>query len=90
MGTPDTVVITCPECKKKTSSQTKLLGDNDLKIIKVGDKVKNFNNCIFELKNRCEHCKALLKIKIVDGIFKEETKEKTQIREGLFGDYTEW
>ena len=89
MGMYDIVVIKCRNCGKETNSQTKILGENDMKILEIGSKIKNdkFNNCIFKLKNKCG-CGAENAIKIRNGkIVSVEDPKKADVVEGLWKSY---
>jgi len=65
MGCYDTINVKCV-CGKRTSSQTKVLGDCLLMVWKEGDLINNsdYFNCIFGLKNKCEHCGKQVNIQI--------------------------
>ena len=55
MGMYDIIVIKCRNCGKEINSQTKVLGDNEMRLLKIGTTIlnENFSNCILKLKSRC-------------------------------------
>jgi len=90
MGMYDDVTVKCAYCGKKTVIQTKLLGCCDLEVFRDGDKIHNeyFNNCVFQLKGKCE-CGEDLRIIIKNGIIKGITTGQPDYIEKLFGNYKE-
>ncbi|MGV9141657.1 MAG: hypothetical protein ACOC1X_01825 [Promethearchaeota archaeon] len=89
MGMYDDVRVKCAYCGKKTISQTKLLGFCGLEVFKYGDEIYNedFNNCVFQLKNKCGNCGEDLRIIIRNGIIKGITTGEPDYIEKLFGNY---
>lgn len=87
IGMYDIIVIKCLNCGKMTSSQTKIIGNNDMTTYCVGHKIPNkkFANCILELKNKCG-CRSGNAIVIKNGkIIGVENPKYASCREGYFG-----
>ena len=101
MGDYDLVRIKCGGCGRNTESQTKILGNNDLTIFKLGSKITNerLNNHSIKLKNKCPFCAReniirIEKMKIVEVInLRNKNKailrelEGNAITETLWGEY---
>ncbi len=58
MGDYDIIRIKCGKCGKNMESQTKILGNNNLTIFKVGSKITNkkIDNHSIKLKEKCLFC----------------------------------
>lgn len=93
MGLYDTIEVKCLYCGKLTYPQTKVLGDNTLQTLKVGDRIDTdlFDNdgVIIRLKNNCEHCNKPLNLNIQQGMIEGLTKKTATIKETLYGDMIE-
>ena len=89
MGMYDNVAIKCAYCGEETISQTKLLGNLTLCTLRDGDEIYNrdFNNCVFQLKNKCGNCGEDLRIIIRNGIIKGITTGQPDYIEKYFGNY---
>ena len=89
MGMYDIVVIKCRNCGKETNSQTKILGGNEMKVLKIGSEIWNdeLANCILKLKNKCG-CGSENAIKIKDKkIVSVERPNNADCVEELWGSY---
>ena len=67
------VEVKCRTCDNITNPQTKILGDEGLRIFTIGDEFDSdlfkHKTCILKLKDGCADCDTELKISIVNGIY---------------------
>ncbi len=85
----DIIVIKCRKCGKETNSQTKILGNSEMGLFKIGTTIlnKNLANCILKMKNRCV-CGSENAIEIKNNkIIGVENVKYANVVEGLFGQY---
>lgn len=90
MGIYDRISIRCVHCKKRTSFQTKILGDNVKHIFSMGDKILNreFFDKVVLLKSSCSKCYKNNAIRIINGkIIEVVLPEEANCFEHPYGDY---
>lgn len=89
MGMYDIIVIKCRNCGKEINSQTKVLGDDKMRLLKIGTTIlnENLSNCILKLKNKCG-CGVsnaiVIKNKKIIGV---ENPHYANVTEELWGQY---
>lgn len=76
MGTYDTFVYNCPNCKKDTNSQTKL-GECEMHALTIGCEFPRDGKIL--MKNSCEHCKKKNVVVIEDAIIMRFGKKEEAI-----------
>lgn len=88
MGCFDTINVKCPHCRRRTYSQTKVLGRCLMDHFREGDEIDNdaYANCIFSLKENCEHCNKKVNIIIKDKKIIRATKDEAEHTEGYWGE----
>jgi len=90
MGCYDYIEYKCPNCGKKTSTQTKVLGDSALELLKKGS-VVNAPDCLLLMKDACEHCRRRVCVEILGGkIHSFRIGLKATHEELPFGKIVEW
>jgi len=100
MGLFDTINLKC-RCGKFIRSQTKVLGDNNLREINIGDDISWMSAAFegyYKVKEACPNCGVQNILEIREGILKSVVKDKNKLLllelnpedvviEGAFGYY---